>query len=209
MHAPLHHDPPRTLAVRLEQLNDNLQSLGGRLKDAIATAASTAVAEAIHDAIRHLLGSRDGPTREQRFQQRSDVLGSRDGPTRERPYNQRSDSDDGLYYQAEEPRWPDDDGFWPELQDSPRERHGSEVPKRWQHALGLAIRTALWWVCQVPCRRPILTVTTVAVAAGITAFLAGPTLAAGVGVLATTANLFMTADAASIASNQLSSLVAG
>jgi hypothetical protein len=189
MHNQLHHDPPRTLAERLEQLNDNLQSLGERLKDAIAGAVSAAVAAAIHDALRHLLGSRDGPNREH-------------------PFIQRSDFDNGLCYEADESLWHQDDGFQPQLQDTHAQRQRTPTPKRFRNALGLAL-TTMWWLRQLPCRRPVLTTVAVAVAAGITAFLAGPTLAAGVGVLATTASLFLRANAAGIASVHLSSLLAG
>ena len=44
-------------------------------------------------------------------------------------------------------------------------------------------------------RRPVLTAVVVAVAAGITALLAGPAVGAGAGVLASTASLLLTADA--------------
>src|SRR5262245_25862343 len=50
------HDPPVTLADRLRLLNDSLQALAIRLKDAIASAVSQSVKETVQDAVRSLLG---------------------------------------------------------------------------------------------------------------------------------------------------------
>src|SRR5436190_5358948 len=52
-----HAGPPRTLAQRLARLNDDLQMLALRLKDAIAGAVSSAAGQAVRDAVRGLLGS--------------------------------------------------------------------------------------------------------------------------------------------------------
>jgi hypothetical protein len=40
-------DPPRTLAERLRQLNDNLKALGERLKSSIASVIGSTIAEAV------------------------------------------------------------------------------------------------------------------------------------------------------------------
>src|SRR4051812_372632 len=53
-----HAGQPPTLAGRVRQLNDSLQQLALRLKDAIATAVSGAVGEAVRDAVRAVLGAR-------------------------------------------------------------------------------------------------------------------------------------------------------
>jgi hypothetical protein len=48
--------PPCTLADRLRNLNDHLKALARRLKDAIASAVSTAISQLIRDEVRRLLG---------------------------------------------------------------------------------------------------------------------------------------------------------
>jgi hypothetical protein len=183
-----HLDPPRSLAERLELLNDNLHSLSGRLKDAVANAFSTAVGEAVHDVVRHLLGTNEPPAREQSC------------------YHQAT-PDSGLWQNPEEPGWQEEDEFQTRPPQPSPER--KQTPGRWGNALGMAVQAALWWMRQQPRRRPLLTTAAVAVAAGITAFLAGPALAAGVGVLASTAGLFLTAKAASSVSEHLRSLAPG
>ena len=50
-------DPPLTLAERLDRLNNTLQSLGQQVKDAVASAIGTAVAGAVRDGVRGLLGA--------------------------------------------------------------------------------------------------------------------------------------------------------
>jgi hypothetical protein len=180
-----HADPPRTLGERLEQLNDNLHSLSVRLKDAIASAVSTAIGEAIRDAVRSLLGKQEAPD-----------------PDRSVFWPPEAQSD--LWNDSEESRWNEEDDFQPRPQERPTER--KQPANRWGNALGMAVQTALWWMRQQPRRRPVLTTTLVALAAGVTAFLAGPALAAGVGVLASMASLFMTANTAKSAGDQLRTL---
>src|SRR5262249_56829325 len=55
--------PPRTLTDRVRQLNDNLQHLAIRLKDAIAAAIGRAVADAVRDGVSGLLGVEEGQQR--------------------------------------------------------------------------------------------------------------------------------------------------
>jgi hypothetical protein len=181
-----HADPPRTLGERLAELNDNLHSLSVRLKDAIAHTVSTAVGDAIRDALRNILGRSDSTPRDQGFHQ---TIGQ----------------DPSLWEDSESPRWHDEEDLFPRHQDRHHQR--KKTSTRWGNALGMALQTGLWWMRQQPRRRPVLTTTVVAVAAGVTAFLAGPTLAAGVGVLASAASLFMTASTAKTAGEQLQSLV--
>jgi hypothetical protein len=54
-------DPPRTLAERLSRLNDNLQALGERLKASIAGLLGDAIADAVRDSVRSLLGGEEAP----------------------------------------------------------------------------------------------------------------------------------------------------
>jgi hypothetical protein len=183
-----HADPPRTLTERLEQLNDNLQSLGGRLKDAIANAVSAAVAGAIQDAVRNLLGASNRPELDPRF-------------------DRRGQPDNGIWDDPEQASWDEGQEFGPRSHDTPVER--TPTCRRWRNALGSALQAGLWWMRRQPRRRPVLTTLALAVAAGVTAFIAGPTLAAGLGVVASAAGLLMTANAADSLSDRLRKLVTG
>jgi len=171
-----HTDPPLTIGERLDRLNNTLQSLGQQLKDAIASAISTAVAGAVRDAIRSLLG----------------------------PADESADFRDRSYRDWEKPAYPDwdrpDRPLWHEDQDDPHDRRLESAPRqgtrsRWSEALGVAVQAGLCWLRHQPRRRPVLTAVVVALAAGLTALLAGPAVGACAGVVASTAGLLLTADA--------------
>jgi hypothetical protein len=169
-------DPPLTIGERLDRLNNTLQALAQQLKEAIASAISSAVAGAVRDAVRSLLGPGD------------ESLDYRDRPCRD----------------WEEPAYPDWDRperpLWQDDPDYPHDRRpeaapGRRIRSRWSEALGVAVQAGLCWLRHQPRRRPVLTAVVVAVAAGLTALLAGPAVGAGAGVLASTAGLLLTADA--------------
>jgi hypothetical protein len=177
-------DPPRTLAERLSCLNDSLQALGQRLKASIASLVGEAVADAVREAVRRLLGGKGAPAEDDSRDDRD----QRDQFTR-RDYR---DTDAHDPWAEVEHRWPEDDhsaSRW----DMDVQRQ--ERPKRWRNALGAAIESALWWLKCQPKNRPVLTTLAVALAAGVTGFIAGPVLAAGAGVLASVAGLLLTANA--------------
>lgn len=193
----MHHhfgspDPPRTLAERLARLNDNLQTLGERLKASIAGVVGDAIAEAVRDAVRGLLGGKETPTDPFR-----DAREYRDhhGPAH---YRDRADDPWG----EDDRRWEDEEDCTPHRETSER-RNGAGG--RWQNALSAALQAALWFLKQQPRRRPVLTTLAVTLAAGVTGFVAGPVLAAGAGVLASVAGLLITADA----SKSVAELAAG
>jgi hypothetical protein len=177
-------DPPRTLAERLSHLNDNLQALGERLKTSIASLVGDAIAEAVRDAVRRLLGSKEA----------SGVNTFRDDrDDRDQAHTREYRDADAQDPWAEgESRWPEENGHASRWQ---REVQGQERPRRWRNALGAAVESALWWLKTQPKNRPVLTTLAVALAAGITGFVAGPALAAGAGVLASVAGLMLTANA--------------
>lgn len=172
------HDPPRTLSERLERLNDNLQSLGERLKASIAGLLGETIADAVRDSVRGLLGGREAP------------------PT---PYRDRRDYHTPDHYrEGEDDSWGEDDRRWEEEDFAPARRTpatSSGAGKRWRDAVSAALQAALWFLKQQPRRRPVLTTLAVTLAAGVTGFVAGPVLAAGAGVLASVAGLVFTADA--------------
>jgi hypothetical protein len=178
-----HADPPHTLADRLHSLDYNLQAVAARLKDAIASAVSTTLGQAIRDAIRKLLGGPGQSTRP------SDAFAS---------YGRESrGSYEGLERRDEWARY-DDDNLWGEdSYELVRPRSPStSAASRWSNALRAAVQTALWWLRTRPCRKPLLTTAIVALSAGGVALFAGPTFAACVSVVASVAGLLLTADSA-------------
>ena len=169
-------DPPRTLAERLGRLNDNLQTLGDRLKASIAAVVGDAIADAARDAVRGLLGSKEAPTD---------------------PYRDRHDNYAPAYYRDEgDDPWGEEDRGW----EGEVVRPARETPtrkgagRRWRNAVSAAVQAALWFLRRQPRRRPVLTTLAVTLAAGVAGFVAGPALAAGAGVLASVAGLLLTAD---------------
>jgi len=175
-----HADPPRTLTQRIERLNDTLDNLRNQLKDEIARAVSMAVAEAIRDGIRAMLG-RNANTLEYRP--------TRETYTEDRRWNEPPEKD--------EP--PEEDELWREDRyTEPQEERFAQRPSegrsRWGQALGTAIQTGLFWLRRRTSSRPLLTAALVAVAGGVAAFFAGPTLAAGAVALASAASMFLTVE---------------
>src|ERR1700676_1220363 len=88
--------PPRPLAERLRQLNDNLQALGERLKASIASIVGETISETVGDAVRRLLGAKELPP-EDHYCDRSDY--------RDR-FRQRD------YHEREDDPWCEDDRRW-------------------------------------------------------------------------------------------------
>jgi hypothetical protein len=177
-------DPPRTLAERLSRLNDSLQALGERLKTSIASLVGDAIGDAVRAAVRNLLGNREAPA----------LASFRD----DRDYHDQFHRRDSQEADARDP-WGDEERRWPEEDDYPsgwqRDAQRRDRPKRWRNALSAAVESALWWLKYQPRNRPVLTTLAVALAAGVTGFIAGPVLAAGAGVLASVAGLLLTANA--------------
>jgi hypothetical protein len=163
------------LTDRVRQLNDNLQRLAVRLKDAIAAAIGRAVAEAVKDGVNGLLGGDDGPDR------------SRDDLDDYRPRRHGWDDE------------PDEDDRWRDDNELPIPPKPVRSNARWKEAVRAAMQTGLWWLRQQPTKRPMLTTALVALAAGSAAFVAGPTLVACVSVLASVVGLLMTSDNATAA----------
>jgi hypothetical protein len=165
-------DPPRTLADRLERLNDNLRTLGERLKASIAGVVGDAIADAVRDAVRGLLGSKETPADSYR--------------------DHRDHRAPTYYHDGEDDPWAEEDHRWEEedftpTREAPAMRNG--VGRRWRNAMSAALQAALWFLRRQPRRRPVLTTLAVTLAAGVTGFVAGA------GVLASVAGLLFTAEA--------------
>jgi hypothetical protein len=177
-----HADPPRTLADRLHGLDDNLQALAARLKDAIASAVSSALGQAICNAIRRLLG---GPGKNTRPSEPFSGYGG-DSRSSYDGFERRDDWASG------------EDNLWAEDSYEPVRPPSSSpsAASRWSDALRAAVQTALWWLRTQPCRKPLLTTALLALGAGGVALVAGPTFAACVSVVASVASLLLTTDSA-------------
>ena len=160
-------DPPRTLSERLGRLTDNLQALGDRLKASVAGLMGDAIADAVRDSVRKLLGGDHHQDQRNRH-------------TRE-PYRDTEDDPWG-----DENRRRDEEAVYtPTRETSPKDN-------RWRNAMSAALQAALWFIKRQPKRRPILTTVCVTLVAGVTGFVAGPFLMAGAGVLASVAGLMFT-----------------
>lgn len=175
MHIPARADPPLTLAERLDRLNDTLQSLAQQLKDSIASAIGSAVAAAVRDGLRGLLGSEEEPEHL---------------PERYYP----DEAEEPGWSHPDRPLWHQEEEYQPRGWREPAQ-HRYQTSSRWSDALGVALQAGLCWLRRQPRRRPVVTAVVVALAAGVTALLVGPSVAAGAGVLASTASLLLTADA--------------
>jgi hypothetical protein len=184
-------DAPRTLAQRLRHLKADLQGLGERLKTSIASVIGQAIADAVRDAVRWLLGGQEEPV----------------APSPGNPYNRWDDPDERLWsQQGEERDWLHDDAsFAPRSEGTAPGKASKETAQRWRHAWTAGLQTALWWLARQSCRRPIVTTVAVGLAAGVTGYVAGPAMAAGVGVLASVASLLLSVDATRSAAELLSS----
>ena len=178
-------DPPRSLTERLTRLNDNLRTLGERLKTSIAGVVGEAIADAVRDSVRHLLGGKEALADPYRDQREVYTRGHYRDPSPDR---------------ADDP-WGEVDRRWEEdEEESYSPAREKPVPRtttrrRWRRALSAAVQTCLWFLKCQPRRRPVLTTLAVTLLAGVTGFVAGPFLAAGAGVLASVAGLLLTADA--------------
>jgi hypothetical protein len=170
---------PPTLAGRLRLLNDELQALAGRLREAIAGAVAGAAASAVRDALRRLLGAPEPPPRR--------------GPPRE----VIEDFDDGGWDELDEGLWPDEGAEPAPL----RERDGAAGPM-----LRAAVAAGLCWLRRLPGRRPALAAVLLGAAACVSALAAGPAAAACAGIVASAAGLLLTADAARAAAALLAAL---
>jgi hypothetical protein len=190
MPRPLPGSPPGNLAGRLEQLNAEMRDLRDRLKASIASAIGTAVAEAVRDAVSGLLGVRPVPPA--------------------RPYALASPGHGQNRYwdQPEDDWWSQDEWDRPQpSQPPPVQDRGPN--QRWREAVGAALKASLWWLRDQKGRRPLLTTSLVALAAGVTALVAGPAVGGSVGVLASVVSLVLTADAATSAADRLAGLASG
>jgi hypothetical protein len=161
------------------RLRDDLRLLALRLKEEVARLVAEAVADAVLDSLRRLLGAEAAEPRDFRH--------DLPGPEVEEAAWQ-------------EPLWQED---VPQAPTPPRPAAG----RRWQDALGAAAEAGLWWLGRRPSRRPWLTAAAVALAAGGVAFVAGPAFGAAAGVLVSTAGLLLTAGPAGRADERLADLL--
>jgi hypothetical protein len=148
----------------LRRLQDDLRLLALRLKEEVARLMAEAVADAVRDSLRRLLGAEG----EAALDFRHDL-----------PEPEMEESE------WQEPLWEED---LPPEPPRPRPAAG----RRWRQALGAAAEAGLWWLGRRPSRGRLLTAAAVALAAGGVAFVAGPAFGAAAGVLVSAAGLLLT-----------------
>ena len=160
---------------RLAALREDLESLGRRLRGAIAKIVADAAARAVEAAVAALLG-RARPAR---------------------PAEEDDAIEETLFEQQDEDRM---DGHVEDEEGppSPSLSAGPEPARQggWSAAIRSAAQAGLWWLRKRGRRRPVLGAAVAALAAGCAAYAAGPALAAGACLLASAAELLLTADAA-------------
>jgi hypothetical protein len=201
-----HADPPRTLTRRLENLNGNLQSLHQRVKESIAGAISAAVAEAIRDVVSDLLGVPIRSNQQPGFN--SDARQTYQHQQHRDRFDAEERNDWQEDYDPEQNLWQDNDhyehGRALPVPINPQQQPQEETCTPWHNALGAAFKAGLWWLQKQKSRRPVLTTTLVALAAGVTALIAGPVLPASLSVLASVGSIVLTADSARTTGDLLS-----
>ena len=146
-------DPPRTLTERLTRLNDDLRALGERLKASIAGVVGEAIADAVRDSVRHLLG-KEAPA--DRYPDQREVYPR--GHSRDDSYDRVNDP-----WSEVDRRWAEDEeeSYWP-AREKPVPR--TNTRRRWRSALSAAVQTCLWFLKCQPRRRPVLTTLAVTLA---------------------------------------------
>jgi hypothetical protein len=152
--------PPAGWLLRLQ---DDLRLLALRLKEEVARLVGEAVADAVRDSLRRLLGA-----------EREEAL----------------DFHQGLPEAGAEEAW--QEPLWEEDLPPATRQPGPAHRRCWRQALGASAEAGLWWLGRRPSRRPWLTAAAVALAAGGVAFVAGPAFGAAAGVLVSAAGLLLT-----------------
>ena len=181
----IHHaclDPivRRSLADRLQRLSSNFDSLGHQLRDEIATAVGKAIAEAVSDALRSVLGtSTDGHPAALSSELAPGTESAAVGTTRASasydPWAEPTD-DPWLLENRYEPEQDEDSDPEPTTSAS----SGKARMRSWLTALATGWRAGVWWLKRQRGKAPVLTTVAVGLAAGLVILAAGPLTAAGV-----------------------------
>src|SRR4051812_47741959 len=155
----------RALARHVDRLRQSLESLGYRLREAIAQAVGQSVASAVHEAVAALLAERLPAA----------------AASRPPPLWDGYPDPQGDYWEEDACYRPREDSY-----DLAREAEPSDPPagrSRWPAALAAGLRAALQVLRDQSGSRPVLTAVGVGLAAAALAFLGGPVAAAGLGLI--------------------------
>jgi hypothetical protein len=173
----------RSLARHLDRLRHTLDTLGQRLRDALAHAVGQAVAGAVQEAV-HV------------------VLANRPSPARPVPFDRPRAPPALSWEEPAEPPWPDEaDGRaqedWgdeplPQPASSPRQPQ----PRSFGRALLVGCETAAWWLRRQAGRGTAWAALGLGLAAAVAVLAGGPLAAAGLGLAGTALGLLGLADAA-------------
>ena len=155
------------LANRLERLRDTLDTMAGRLRDAVVLAVGEAVAGAVRDALRMAFHDPPRPSLPSRpaWSQERSLYGEEERPWR---YDPADALTEGEYEEEDFDRLPE-----PAPSTTPVEPPRS----RWAQALAFAFEATAWWLRGQASRCSALSALTVGLVFAAGAFIAGPALA--------------------------------
>jgi hypothetical protein len=192
----------RSLADRLQRLSSNFDSLGHQLRDEIATAVGKAIAEAVSDAIRSVLGNG----------QENHLSPSRRGWPQEQPrplWDQPHQRDQDPWAAPADDPWLLENRYESECDEDVDPEPPSSTPsstprlRSWVAALTTGWQAGLWWLKRQQGKAPVLTTLAVGLAAGLVILAAGPVAAAAVSAVGAVVGLTTLSDAAQSTTNNL------
>ena len=160
-HSPAHR-ARRCIVLRLDHLLSNLESLSQRLRASLAEVLSESVADAIHEAISHVLTG--------------GALPALSGP---REYDQYRRDYDRAYNPEQERDGYEYERRWEEQSESDREpepeTEATRLPcSRWHLAILACVQTMAWWLRQRSGAWALLGALGVGATVGLVAYLVGP-----------------------------------
>jgi hypothetical protein len=191
-----------SLADRLRRLSSNFDALGHQLRDEIASKLGKAIADAVSDAIRGVLGtgteSQLPPSRRSWPQEQPRPLWDQPRQRDGAPWADPADDPWLLENRSESERDEDQDPAPPLSRPASTPRLRS-----WLTALATGWRAGLWWLRRQQGKAPVLTTLAVGLAAGLVILAAGPVATAAVSAVGAVVGLTTLADAAQSTTSNL------
>jgi hypothetical protein len=190
----------RSLTDRLERLSSNFDTLGQHLRVEIATAIGKAIADAVSDTVRSVLGtSTDAhPPPDRRDWQHEQHRPPWDHQRQREPDPWADPGDDPWMlenrYESEQDE---------ELEPTSSTSRNPARVRSWLTALATGWQAGLWWLKRQRGKAPLLTTVAVGLAAGLVILAAGPVVTATVSTIGAVVGLTALSDAAQSTANNL------
>ena len=171
----------RSLTDRLDRLRGTFETLGERLRDAVAQALGQSVAGAVHEAVHEAVhtaltdSSHDPPSLAPRLYQPA---------TTARPFWRDPDA----------PYWDDDPDDWrqPDMEEEPP-APSTSAAARLRQVLLIGCASAAWWLRQSG-RFPLIAALLVGLLSAALVHFGGPLAAAGIGLIGSLLHLWTLTD---------------